>query len=705
VAELADLGRLILWVPVAFGVGVGIYFGLEQEPDHWFAPIVASAALGLALLLRRRQSLFVVCMGLLLLAGGFSAAQWRSHAVAAPLLTGRIGPVEIIGTVEAVEPRGGARRLVIAPSEIEGLATADLPRRVRVRSGSEAVEDLLPGDPISLRAVLLPPPPPVAPGAYDFGREAYFRGIGAVGFAISRPVALREGSGSLGPWQTFWEGIRLQLGREVADTLPTDQAGVARALLTGERGALPEPLIEAYRASGLAHLLAISGLHVGLITGLFFLLLRGGLALWPRAALDWPTKKIAAAVTLTVLPFYPALVGASIPTQRACLMAGVVLLAVLLDRRAISLRLVATAALAILLVRPESLISASFQLSFAAVTGLVAAYEWWTERRRFHPLPPPSGLLGKVPIYLGGVMVSSMIATVATAPFAVFHFDRLALYGLLANMIAVPVTGLWIMPLVLATYFLDLFGLAALALVPLGWGVAVINATAEWVARLPGAVQLLPAMPLWGLTLIVFGGLALCLWRGLLRLLGLPLLLAGSFSGLAADPPDILINDDGRLIAVAGPSGDLHLSNDRLDRFAASIWLERNGQSEAGAFPPVGAPAAPWLRCDALACRYRARGFDVALVFLADALAEDCARSDLIVATVPVSRRCKRETPTVDFFSLWRAGAHAVWLTPENRRPRIQSVRDARGARPWSPERVSGKRVHRPFAEAGIEDQ
>ncbi|MBC6417251.1 MAG: ComEC/Rec2 family competence protein, partial [Rhodospirillales bacterium] len=261
----------------------------------------------------------------------------------------------------------------------------------------------------------------------------------------------------------------------------------------------PEALQEAYRRPGLAHLLAISGLHVGLIATIFFFSLRALLALSPSLALNWPIKKIAALVTAVLLPFYLPMVGASVPTQRACLMTLVVLAAVLLDRRAISMRLVAVAALVVLALAPESLLTASFQLSFAAVTALVAAYEVWQLRRP--GWKGGAGLRSRLLLYFLGVLASSMIATLSTAPFAAYHFHRLALYGLAANLLAVPLTAFWIMPFCLLSYLLLPLGLEQFALTPLGWGLEVLNTTAQGFSALPGATLNLPAMPLWGLVL------------------------------------------------------------------------------------------------------------------------------------------------------------------------------------------------------------
>jgi len=686
----AERDRFLLWLPVAFGLGIGIYFALSAEPDLWVGPLALGLVL-VALVLLRRFLATLFLLGLLaMLAGGFSAAGLRTALVAAPLLTERVGPTRVEGRIVALDRRTDSLRLWIEPEAVGGLTARELPDRVRLRLAGGQMRSLRPGDRLRLLAMLLPPPPPAVPGGYDFGRDAFFRGIGAVGFVMGEPEVLSQQV--VGGWALFWERLRDALGLTLRRALAPAEAGVAEALLTGQRAGIDPGLQESYRISGLAHLLAISGLHVGLIAGIFFFALRALLALVPSLALRWPIKKVAALATALLLPLYLPMVGASVPTQRACLMALIVLAAVLLDRRAISLRLVAVAAFLVLLLAPETLLSASFQLSFAAVTALVAAYESWRshlpQRRR------DEGPGRRVFIYLFGVLLSSLIAGLATAPFAAYHFHRLALYGLAANALAVPLTAFWVMPWCLVSYLLLPFGLESLAFQPLGWGLSALNAIARTFAALPGAAQPVPAMPLWGLACLSAGGLWLCLWRSRLRFAGLALLLAGAVSPALQRPPDILIAGDTRLIALAAPGGTLWLSSDRRSTFQAGVWLRRRAQEEVPVWQSAGPATRPWLLCDRVGCRYRHGRWLTALALEAEALREDCRGVDLLVATVPLPRDCLPNRPKIGFFQLWRYGTHAVWLLEG--RAEMETVASSRGERPWSPPRRSGRRVFLP---------
>jgi len=688
-ALAAERERWALWLPVAFGAGIGLYFALPSEPPA-AAGFGGAAALFAALLAARRRALArLLLLALLAAAVGFALAGLRTRLVAAPLLLERLGPVELSGVIERMEPDGRTTRITLAPLAIEGLATETLPRRVRVRVPGVVPEEARPGAVLRLRATLLPPPGPSLPGGYDFGREAWFRGLGAVGYAFQMGRVEAAAPAAVG-WDLWWSGLRRDWSQRLRALLPGDAGAVADALVTGERGGLSTALEQAYRDSGLAHLLSISGLHVGLLAGLIFLGLRAALALVPPLALRWPIKKWAAAAAFVALPPYLWLVGASIPTQRACLMVMIVLLAVLLDRRALSLRLVAWAAVLVLALAPEALLTPSFQMSFAAVTALIAAYDVISRRRAGREAAAwPWRLL----LYLGGVLLSSLIASTATAPFAAFHFDRLSLFGLVANLAAVPITAFWIMPLALLAYVLFPLGWEAAALVPLGWGVEAVNWVALRVGQWPGAALLVPAIPLWGLLLVTFGGLWLCLWSRPWRLAGIALLLAGALSPLAVRAPDLLVSGDAKVVGLADPEGQLWLSSTRAGRFSSDEWLERRGQAAAASWWADETGVAGWLSCDALGCVYRRGGRQVALALTGEALLEDCWGSDLVLSLVPVRRACPKGTAVLDRFDLWREGAHALWVEADG--IRSESVAQWRGDRPWSPRR-SGEAVALP---------
>jgi len=702
----AERHRWALWLPVLMGVGIAAYFSLAVEPPLWLGLVAVAASVGVAGSFRRRPGLLVAGLAAMALATGFLAAQARTASVAAPVLQRDIGPTTVEGRVALMESHSKGLRLTLERPRIGNLSPQATPHRIRVTVNGRQ-PDILPGDWVRLRAKLSPPSPPAMPGGFDFQRHSYFRGIGGLGFSfgpatVTAPAADATqgglGNGMALALQTLRRAISERVLAAFAEGSPV--GGVTVALMTGERGAIPENVMDAFRDSGLAHLLAISGLHIGLVAGLLFFGVRAGLALlgWPQVLLGWPqalfggglavhypVKKWAAAAALTGAFAYAMIAGATVPTLRAFLMVGLVLTAVMLDRRGLSMRLVAFAAAVILLIQPDSLLGASFQLSFAAVIALIAAYEALSDRRRERDKRrSPRGWPGRTWRYLGGVALTTLIAGAATAPFVIYHFNRLADYGLAANLLAVPLTALWVMPWAVVAFFLMPFGLESLGLAPMGWGVEAVIAVAAKVASWPGAVTLVASIPDGGLALVVFGGLWLCLWKGRWRLFGSVGIAAGMASLLLVAPPDMLIDAKGRLMAVRDEDGRLAVSSNRVGRFTRDIWLRSAAQPASAPWPGRSGHSSetkPPMRCDGLGCLYRAGGLTVALVWKQSALAEDCRRADVIISATPVRGDCPQPLAVIDRFDLWRNGAHALWL--EDGGVRIESVNARRGRRPW----------------------
>ena len=679
----AEQDRWRYWLPVAVGIGVAAYFGAPAEPPGWVALVVAGPGLVLLAAGRRSAAARAVAIGLLLAGGGFALAQWHAERVAAPKLTSPLFARTVEGRVIETWALPRGQRLLLGDLSIAGLEPAATPKHVRVTTRHHDVA--LVGDRVRLRATLRPPSRPALPGSYDFERRAYFQQIGAYGFSLGAPDVLTGASEARAALRLWLNRLRQQVGGRVRAAMPPGTGAVAQALMTGDRGGIAEDDLAVMRDSGLAHLLAISGLHVGLMAATLFFCLRASLALWPALALRYPIKKYAAVGAMAGALAYLALTGATVPTQRAFVMVCVVMLAVILDRRVLSMALAAWAALAILATSPDSLLGASFQLSFAAVAALIAAYEVLREPlRRWRSM---AGAAERALIYVAGVGLTTIVAGAATAPFAIYHFNRFALYGLAANLAAVPVMALWIMPWALLAYLLMTFGLERLALEPMGWGIGVVLAVAHEVASWPGSVALLPSYPPWGFGLLVFGGLWLCLWRRPWRLLGVALIAAGLVSTLFERGPDILVDGDGRLYA----EGRLRLSSRRTARFVGEQWLRRDAQRADLQWQEMPRDGDFALRCDRLGCIYRARGHTAALVRDPRALADDCVAASIVVSLVPVRVPCPSARVVIDRFDLWRRGGHALWLAPDGA-IRVEDVATSRGVRPWTTVRERRRR-------------
>ncbi|HEX9461910.1 MAG TPA: ComEC/Rec2 family competence protein [Alphaproteobacteria bacterium] len=685
----AERERLALWLPVAFGTGIGVYFALPREPAMWLGPAIAIAAGLLAALGRRSALAVIVGIAVAAMGLGLSVAQLRSRLVAAPMIEKRIGPADIEGRIAAVEVRPEGRRIMIDRLHIAGLAADRTPAQVRLVVRRAPEQHLVPGDLVSLRAVLLPPPAPAAPGAYDFQRDAWFARLGGVGFTAGEIQRRGRADPDDYGWTLRLNAARQTVVERTLAVIPGPAGPVAAALLTGEQGAIPPEAMAWMRDSGLAHLLSISGLHISLVAGIVFFAIRRGLALIPHVALRYPIKKWSAVAAFLAITFYMLFASPGVPTQRSWLMTSIVLFAILIDRTAISMRLIAWAAFAVLLLLPESLLGPSFQMSFAAVVALIAV--WEAMRRQFTAWRVGAGLMRRAALELSAVCLTTIIAGFASAPYALYHFNRFTLYGLAANLLAVPLTSVWVMPWAVLAFLLFPFGLERLALVPLGWGCDLILVIGREVAGWNGAVALFPAMPVWGLAMTSLGGLWLCLWKTRWRVAGLPIVLLGLSSIALERSPDVLISGDAKLLAVRGADGLLEVSAQRASKLTRETWLRRAGQDQAEPWPSAGTSGDGALTCDPLGCIYRVRGQVVALVRDPAALAEDCLAASVVVATVPVRRACPSAQVVVDRFSVWRDGGHAIWLDPSG--TRVESVRAARGERPWVPGLPSPRRA------------
>ncbi|MEJ8574621.1 ComEC/Rec2 family competence protein [Microbaculum marinum] len=671
--------RLFLWTPVAFGSGIAVYFALPREPSL-VAVILLCVVAGLAV----RHTGFArptgaIVLGALLAALGLADGTVRARLVAGPVIMERIGPVAVTGRIVSVDSReGGAARLLVAPAELG--ANLPPPRLLSLWSrGNWAIPQ--PGTVVSFDAVIMPPPDAAAPGAFDYARQAYFDGIGGVGFIVSAPVPRpSDPPGLIENFLDRVERLRLGIAVRIVGTLPGSPGAVAAALVTGQRGAIPEADQEALRMSGLAHILAISGLHMMLVVGTLFWTVRAALALSPALALTRPIKKWAAIVALAGGAGYLLLSGGSIATQRAFVMAAIMLVAILFDRPAITLRNVAVAAWMVLALTPEALVSASFQMSFAATIALVAAYEAVQMAAARAPDRAAKPLLLFLRRALIGLVFTSLIAGLATGPFAAFHFNRVAVYGLIANVVAMPLVSLVVMPAGLLAVVLMPFGLEAPALGAMGLGIEGVLAVAHHVSGWDGAIRMVPAMPVLGLAAVAAGGLWLSLWRTSWRYLGVPLIIVGMATPWLMPIPDLFVSRDAGMAAVRMDDGGLVFVPRARSQYVAETWLRRVGQPET-------AQAAATASCDEAGCIAASPRLRVAVVEEPMAFAEDCAWADVVVSELVPPEWCRSDALVFGPLDVARLGAVSVRATPHGLK--LTSATELAGDRPWTRRSVS----------------
>lgn len=704
-ALLEMRGLLFPWVPVCLALGIGLWFGLANEPGP-AAYLTAAAVLVLGGLTRAfgPETGHAPAIALAAVAAGFLAAGGRAHWVQAPMLSEPWNGPVIGRVIEIDRSQSDALRLTLDRVLLPGLATDQTPHSVRVSlQGAETAP--LPGQVVMVQARLAAPEGPAEPGGFDFRRMAYFDRLGAVGYTRS-PVVLWE---EAAPGAQMINRLRMHLSAAIRERLPGDSGAFASGAMTGDRSGITRPTVEALRDSNLAHLLAISGMNMAFLTGFVFLLLRHGLALVPVVALRVNGKKLAAVVALGVAGFYLLLSGANVATERAFLMVTVMLGAVLFDRRALTLRSVALAACVLLLWQPETLAEPGFQMSFAATVALIAGFNALDRGVMRERLPR-----WLMPVFT--LVLSSVLAGAATAPYSAAHFNRFTDYGLLANLLTVPVMSVLMAAGAVAALLAPL-GLAQPALWLMDLAARWILFVAHWVAGMEGAVTPIPAPGPWVLPLLTLGGCALVLLRGHGRLVGLAPVVAGLVVWAMADRPLALISADGALVGVLGDQGRV-LSAPKGAGFVAGIWLEKDGdladQATAAARPgfsgpktarqvllsptaalqgdapsacdnlrpcPTGVGFAPG-KAETPACPEgcgRALRLMVLTGKTAD-LAQACAMSDLVV----VSLRTKMQVPAppgcavIDRRVLQQTGALALWrdktgwrLEPARRAARI----------------------------------
>ena len=668
-----------LWLPVSFGAGIAVYLALTFEPDPRVGPVAALLALVLLLAARGVAPLRLAASAALAAALGFAAIQART-ALAPPVETLPPRAVVLDARVADVVALPQGQRATLADAMWEGReAPMQRTLRLRLRANDPAV--LRPGDHVRVRALLRPPSAPAEPGAFDFQRAAFFNGEAGFGIALG-PVELlgHAAAAEVGGLAGWFASLRADVLARTRAVLPGPDGAIAAALLTGQQTAIGPQDAQAMRDSGLSHLLSVSGLHISIVMGTLFIALRFLLALWEATALRLPIKAIALLAGLAGGGFYMGITGAEVPMQRSFLMAALVVLALLAGRNAISLRALGLAAIVVLAIRPDALASASFQMSFAAVAALIAGFE--ALRGRLPRWLEHAGPARRVLMVLAGLVATSVLASLATAPYAAFHFQRASLYGVAANAIAVPLTSFVVMPAGMLAMLLMPLGLESLALLPMGYGCSAILAVAHAVAAWPGAAPSLPAMPLWGLFACTLGLLLLCLARTRLRLAGAPLFVLGMVSAALHVPPDLVVSADARVIAV-NHDGQMHYARAQ----GASLFALETSRRRAGD-PPLVA-----LACAAPYCRVG----DVAIVPQGRAPSGLCGSVKVMVGHEPLRTRC-RDSVAIDRFDVWRDGPHALWLTP--RGPLVVSDRAARGDRPWVPPRPQPRN---PLPLAGAE--
>lgn len=676
--NLLDLERdqLMLWSPVAMGCGIALWFAFANQ-SWWIGFILTCLGIAAATRLFDRESRWLrsLLWFSLLSALGCALIWLRSWNVAEPILDkptvtqfdAQIENVEIISARDQV-------RLTLHTGEKQGL-----PPRVRVNLPLNQMNDRLrPEAQIALRARLMPPAQPALPGAYDFSRRAWFMGLGATGQVLGKIEILQS------PEPIFaFDDMRYSLSHHVRSNMSGGAGAIGATLATGDRGAITEEDAEAMRRSGLAHLLSISGLHVTAVVGATYLFVLKLLALVPPLALRYRLPIVAAGFAALAALGYTLLTGAQVPTIRACVAAVLVLVAMMMGRNAITLRMVAAGAIFVLILWPESLVGPSFQLSFAAVTAIIALHEH--PRMKALVSRRDEGLAKRIGRIIFALFLTGLVVEIALMPIALFHFHKAGIYGALANIVAIPLTTFLIMPLEALALLLDNVGLGK----PIWWLceklLLSLLGLAHFVASSPGAVTMLPTFSTTAFALAIAGGLWICLWKQKWRYLGLIPSVIGVIWMFGTRAPDLYITGDGRHAAIRSESGDLAMLRTRSGDFIRDIILENAGIDEEPR------PIAQWPNadCNTDSCTIALEAAGRKWIILATrsnhyipamALSAACIRADIVISERRLPASCEPSWMKADRMMLEQTGGMTIDL--ENMK--ISTVRQWTGQHEWT---------------------
>jgi competence protein ComEC len=672
-AKQAD--RLMLWCPLFLIIGIWTYFNLPTEPSDW-----AVVILGLALLILMwfgRQRLYLIVIAMICL--GFVVAKLRQDMVATPLLRAYVSESQISGYVADADNRGNKKRiLVVELDSATHIPDGEMPRRVRLSTYNAA--DVLIGDYVSMNVRLSPLPRPVAPGAFDYGRMLYFQSIGATGQSSTEPTIELKDVPYRYVIRRFFHNLRSGMGERITNVIPGPIGAFANAVITGERAAIPKEMNTSLQISGLAHILSISGLHMTLVAGGVFWSVRAFLALFPFLALQFPIKKWAACAALFVGLIYMLLADSGSATERSYIMIAVMFFAMIVDRPAVSLRNLAISAILILLVTPEESLGASFQMSFLAVMGLAAFFEWWNQRpgdAKQFAASRMAQFVSRMGKTLAGSVLTTLVAGGMSSIAAAYHFGRMAPYGTIANGLSLPVVSLVVMPSALLSAVLMPFGLEKYPLKLMELGLQATMWISDLVSTWPNANMLIVKPALSGIILMVMGAAILCIGAGRLRFAGVVIFIFGLFTSQWVQRPQILIEERASNVAVLDLANHYIFASEKGGKFAADKWLQDNGEITT----LVDATNLNGWTCEDNMCFSDLAAKSVAFVKGQKTADWTCPPVEILIADFPLRRACPDIKTRIDRFDVWRQGAHAIYISGDN--VEIKTVKSEQGDRPW----------------------
>ncbi len=675
------------WLVIAFAAGIGAWFALASN-GHWWGLLAACLGIAaMAAFLMRVDGRFpllraaVSAVAVMIAAGCGTVWMKSSLAGAAPITRPVVAVLEATVLERQDLPAEQKVRLIVLTKEPGSArsirARINLPDKFDSRNVSE-------GAVLRLRARLLPPAPPLVPGAYNFARTAWFAGIAATGSALGKPEVLRPGKPA---GQIAF--LRRSLSEHIRKSLPGSAGAIAMAFASGDRGSIAEIDDSAMRDAGLTHLLSVSGLHVSAVIAAVYFLATRLLGLWPWLVLRVRLPLLGSGLGALAGIAYTIFTGAEVPTIRSCIGAVLVLIAIALGREPLSMRMLAVVGFIVLLFWPEALVSPGFQMSFASVMAIVALHQ--SGPARAYLAPQDESMLSRGGRRLLMLLITGIAIELSLMPIGLFHFHRAGVYGALANVIAIPLTTLLSMPLIALALLADFVGMGA----PFWWlagkSLDLLLGLAHWTASQPGAKAMVPAMSAWQILLFVAGWLWLVLWQdtGRVRLLGLPLIAISAFSLVTLRAPDVLVSKDGRYVGVIPQEGTpMLMLRGEAGSYAYDTLMESAGQGDGDSLGKQGLASYPGAHCNHDFCLVtlsrEGRDWELLISRGRDpvpmrALAAACDRADIVISERFLPQSCQPRWLKLDRAALGQSGGVAINLTAKQ----MRSVADGQVGHGW----------------------
>ena len=564
--------QLPCWIPVF--IAIGILISLKTNPlNNWllFAIIIL---LIIAKLLNNTSIITIITTCVFSTLIGMLALQLRIQSVNSPKVHFTEQYCKIWGTIDNITPQEKGNRVILSKLFIARLTKEKTPYKIRLTVRTNLNNAKI-GDRVKLAAILSKPMEPYIEGSYDFARDAYFKQIGAVGYSVSNFEILKSDQKS---WKAKLNSLRNNIQIRVNDSIGSYYGSIATALMINEYSNINKNILKNLRDTGLAHILSVSGMHLSLAAAIFFFTSRFLINCFHPFALKVNSKKIAAFISLLGSFTYLLVSGMEVAAIRSFIMTSMVIIAIIIDRISNPMRAIAISACIILIFTPENIIHPSFQMSFAAVIALVACFELFTKLNfNFAEF----NLLQKISFYLLSVCFTSLIAGFATAPFSLYHFNNSANYSILANLLAVPITSFWLMPLVIVTFILYPLHLEYIPLFLMKYGIMLMLKISAFIASIPHAVTSLAKINDSNLLIISFGMLWFCLFASKIRLFGIAIIFLAVILQNFVRRADIFIDPDSKTIAFVDNKNRLIFLQHPLKKFKKQLLMNALGTSES----------------------------------------------------------------------------------------------------------------------------